>query len=159
VLKMDLLGGASTMGKSWEQYKKEYLESVLEEANNRIYVSELCESPIEKIVNLELYKLYEYFPVDECKVHPQVIIGKYVVDFLITYEIPNTSKELMIVVECDGHEFHEKTREQVARDKERDRFMTLEGYTILRYSGREICEDPFSVVRDVQHLICKFRGY
>lgn len=147
------------MVKDWEYYKEKYLKDVIEQANNRISVSELCESPIEKIVSLELFKLYDLFPVGECKVHPQVIIGRYVVDFMVTYETPLTNGEFKVVIECDGHDFHEKTKEQVARDKERDRFMTLQGYIVLRYSGSEICDDPYRIVNDVEHLICNFRGY
>lgn len=145
--------------KDWEYYKKNYLDSVVEDALNRISTADLCESPIEKIVSLELYRLYETFPIGECKVHPQTIIGKYTVDFMVTYEVPRSNEEVRIIIECDGHEFHEKTKEQVARDKERDRFMILNGYTVLRYSGMEICEDPYSVARDVKQLIYKFRGW
>lgn len=145
--------------RDWDFYKKKYMEDVIEQAEQRIMVAELCESPIERIACLELFSLYESFPVGECKVQPQVIIGKYVVDFLISYELPKTNKTLEIVIECDGHDFHEKTKEQVARDKERDRFMILEGYTVLRYSGHEICEDPNRIVQDVKELIYKFRGW
>lgn len=46
-----------------------------------------------------------------------------------------------LAIECDGHEFHEKTKEQVARDKARDRAITLRGVSVVRFSGSEIFRD------------------
>ena len=43
-----------------------------------------------------------------------------------------------IDVECDGHEFHERTKEQAARDRSRDRELTLNGWTVLRFTGSEV---------------------
>jgi very-short-patch-repair endonuclease len=43
-----------------------------------------------------------------------------------------------IVVEIDGHEFHERTKEQAKRDRMRDRLMLMDGYMVLRYTGSEI---------------------
>jgi hypothetical protein len=38
----------------------------------------------------------------------------------------------ILVVEVDGHDFHEK--EQARRDKQRDRFMTTTGAKVLRFT-------------------------
>src|SRR5690606_35457447 len=54
-------------------------------------------------------------------IYPQVLIGHYRVDFMI--ECRDSIAE-GVIVECDGHEFHERTKEQAARDKARDRFLT-----------------------------------
>jgi very-short-patch-repair endonuclease len=51
---------------------------------------------------------------------------------------------LALVIELDGHDFHEKTKEQVRKDKERERDMTKAGYTILRYSGSEVYANPIA---------------
>lgn len=56
-------------------------------------------------------------------------------------------------VECDGHEFHDKTREQAIRDRERDRFLNSNGLTILHYAGAEIRADVFKCAEEVlKHL-------
>lgn len=47
-----------------------------------------------------------------------------------------------ILVECDGHEFHEKTKEQAARDKSRDRDLQAAGFPVYRFTGSEIWRDP-----------------
>lgn len=85
---------------------------------------------------------------------PQYEIGPYRVDFFLsemvelwTYlpevdeHVPH-HKTAHIVVECDGHDFHERTKEQARRDKKRDRFFQQLGHPVLRFTGSEIYEDP-----------------
>ena len=43
-----------------------------------------------------------------------------------------------VVVEIDGHDYHERTKEQAENDKSRDRAFTNSGFTVLRFTGREI---------------------
>src|SRR5687768_2589162 len=45
------------------------------------------------------------------KIVPQYSVGNYRVDFLVTFT-PGTEPTVRVVVECDGHDFHEKTKEQ-----------------------------------------------
>lgn len=47
------------------------------------------------------------------------------------------------MVECDGHAFHEKTKEQAKRDKKRDRFFQEKNIIILHYTGSEIWNNVF----------------
>lgn len=72
-------------------------------------------------------------------------IGKYRVDF--TFKSADGNKKL--VVECDGHDFHEKTKEQASRDKERDRFLQSEGWVVFRFSGSDIWNNPNSVTGEI----------
>lgn len=53
------------------------------------------------------------------------------------------------VVECDGHDFHERTKEQAARDRSRDRRLQAEGYRIFRFTGAELWRDPMACVKEV----------
>lgn len=46
-------------------------------------------------------------------------------------------------VECDGHDFHERTQEQAEHDRARDRAIQAAGILALRFTGREIWRDPF----------------
>ena len=77
--------------------------------------------------------------------YPQhkVIIGakKYYLDFFLGIYLPN-NKIIKIAIECDGHDFHEKTKEQVRHDRQRERALTKEGYTVVRFTGSEIYADP-----------------
>lgn len=70
---------------------------------------------------------------------PQCPIGKWRVDFLVWFAIGRHIGG--VVVECDGHQFHEKNKEQAARDKRRDRELLAAGYPVMRFTGSEIFKD------------------
>jgi hypothetical protein len=48
-----------------------------------------------------------------------------------------------LIVECDGHDFHERTKEQAARDRARDRWAVDNDYEIFRFTGSEIWRRPW----------------
>lgn len=74
----------------------------------------------------------------------QFKIGKYTADFFIH----NFDKSIKIIIECDGHEFHEKTKEQAQHDKKRDRFLQEQGYRVYRFTGSEIYKTSGRVVAE-----------
>lgn len=82
-------------------------------------------------------------------IQPQADLGDYRVDFLLTiqrYDIRTTRYKqeslklysVPLIIECDGHEYHEKTKEQARRDKERDRTLQSLGFPVFRFTGSEI---------------------
>lgn len=79
---------------------------------------------------------------------PQQKIGQYRVDFLCSDHIRGR-KDAQWVIECDGHDFHERTKAERAYEKGRDRYLTIHGYKILHFTGSEIVADPFSVAAEV----------
>lgn len=83
----------------------------------------------------------------EVALFPQATVGKYRVDMLVVYEGGG------IAIECDGHEFHERTKEQATSDKARDRHLQLRGYKVLRFTGSEIWADPFASAMEVLRTI------
>jgi very-short-patch-repair endonuclease len=79
-------------------------------------------------------------------IEPQAKILNYRTDFLIACEIPwrgEFIRSAMVVVECDGHDYHERTKEQAKRDKKRDRVLQSNNLNVFRYTGSEIWEDVF----------------
>ena len=54
-----------------------------------------------------------------------------------------------IFIECDGHDFHERTKEQAERDRTKDRKIQEAGIPILRFTGREIFRNPLDVVNQI----------
>src|SRR5215467_10594120 len=44
----------------------------------------------------------------------------------------------IVVVECDGHEFHERTVQQASKDRRRDRMLQRRGVPILRFTGTDV---------------------
>lgn len=79
----------------------------------------------------------------------------YRVDFGIVGERGHGGTDLRIVVETDGHDFHERTKEQAARDKRRDRELSATGWTVLRFTGSEVWRDPGACVTQVQELLIR----
>ncbi len=131
--------------------------------NFPLYEIDECESPIEKILAIALALcrferdglsnfnyIGQYF-------HPQVVIDcgerKYRVDFLCD---PGGNDDdgiryasYPVVIECDGHDYHEKTKKQVAYNNQRDYDLKNNGYDILHFSGSQIVNDPFGCANNI----------
>lgn len=82
-------------------------------------------------------------------VRPQAKIGNRIVDFLIHALDLNTNEWRQLIVECDGHDYHERTKEQAARDRAKDRAVTLKGKDQFRFTGSEIWRDPWGCATQV----------
>ncbi len=86
----------------------------------------------------------------------QVQFGRSRVDFLLESlgapERPFTS----IAIEIDGHEFHERTKEQAASDRERDIHMLEPGIPVIRFTGSQVYADP---VRCFQTAVRVLEGF
>lgn len=89
----------------------------------------------------------------------QVPIGVYRADFVITCQRNIHAPPIVLVIECDGHDFHEKTKEQARRDKARDRFMVSEGYHVMRFAGSEIWADPGKCAVEALHRIWQIQDH
>lgn len=94
-------------------------------------------------------------PIRGIYVYPQITIGEFRVDFLLRSTLYGEAAH--IIVECDGHEFHEKTKEQAQRDKARDRYLVSQGYRLIRFTGSEIYRDPEAVAREAIEILLGMR--
>lgn len=127
-----------------------------------------CESPIEKLLLAALFadhRVHEFQVIfmgnlepsdrfisgETIYIHQQAKVGPYRADFLIhDCSMPlDLAAPRLMVVECDGHDFHERTKEQARRDKQRDRFFQSRGLKVLRFTGSEIFADPQAVADEV----------
>jgi very-short-patch-repair endonuclease len=127
-----------------------------------------CDSPIEEIMLAALVWAplgCEYHrdlqicftdrrPLTDVVIAPQHEIVGHRVDFAV-FVNRLASHEVRVVVECDGHEFHEKTREQVARDNRRHRELQISGWEVFRFSGSEIWNGAVACCGDIDRLIRK----
>lgn len=75
---------------------------------------------------------------DLCLLMPQYQWAQYRIDFAI--RLPKFRFKYLFI-ECDGHDFHERTKEQAARDRNKDRDIQQAGIPILRFTGSEIHKD------------------
>lgn len=124
-----------------------------------------CESPIEQLLSLKLNeRLYKYYSVNGNieilgnQNNPKIVVdGKtYRVDILLEIAFKTQNKYLDIfrlIIECDGHEFHEKTKEQVVKDNEKNRALQKAGYEVLRFSGSEIYKNINKCVNEIIKFI------
>ena len=125
-----------------------------------------CESPIEQMFALEINERLNWFNFGSklekfnCKFEvfeTQEKIDKYRVDFLLIVS-KNNNEYKKFVIELDGHDFHEKTKEQVQRDKEKDRFLISQGYIVVRFTGSEIYKNCSEKVDELLNIVYKECG-
>jgi hypothetical protein len=116
-----------------------------------------CHTPIEFLLAAELENDLEALnltgPIYHeifCQSSIWVNGKKYRVDLLIN-SLPYQGDEVLpkLIIECDGHDFHEKTKEQSRSDKQRDRDLQMAGYRILRFTGSEIVKSPRRCATDI----------
>ncbi|MDP4163365.1 MAG: DUF559 domain-containing protein [Bacillota bacterium] len=143
-----------------EKVKGNLTPNVLKEINEMMRRKELyllyslneCESPIEQLYCLHLINSIEWYQSDfrEIDSHSKIRVliqkdvefkhKKYRPDFIILcYAL---GKEFKFAIECDGHDYHEKTKEQAKRDKSRDRDLQSLGFRVIHFTGSEIFSDP-----------------
>lgn len=76
----------------------------------------------------------------------------YRVDFLLICG-PRPIFRRLFAIECDGHEWHEKSKDQVARDKHRERRLLAEqGIATVRFAGSEIFADAQACAEFIRSL-------
>ena len=127
-----------------------------------------CESPIEQLLSMALeslnvksiFKFNPFIDVIEIEKQKEIQCGKkkYRVDFFIPVIYKNQENKCF-VVECDGHEFHQKTKEQVEKDNIRIRDLQKQGYEVIRFSGTEIWHRPYKCADEILKIIlskCKY---
>jgi hypothetical protein len=131
-------------------------------------------SPVEQMFFIE-WKFSQWnhsivCPEDRLELRPQhkgYKTGKFRLDFKVGFftgvidapndsvysgheeEIQDAVQEPMLGIEIDGHEWHEKTKEQARRDKERERFLVAQGWKILRFTGSEVFNHANKCVEEV----------
>jgi len=109
-----------------------------------------CESPIERrfLIALLFRDAYSFEPVDGppaiardasgVVLSMQIPVEGRRIDFALT----RRGAAARLAIELDGFAYHGATPEQFARDKARERELVGLGWTFLRFSGREVNEDP-----------------
>lgn len=78
-------------------------------------------------------------------------IADYHADFFVVGYVQG-NRVRSVAVEVDGHEFHERTKEQAKRDRERDRTMQKYGFVVFRYTGSELYADPIKCAMEVVRM-------
>jgi very-short-patch-repair endonuclease len=94
---------------------------------------EACEKFLDDVIYSEHFHVALQFP-----------IGNYRADLCL-----GCYDGIKIAIECDGHDWHERTHEQAQRDRSRDRAIQCAGFIVLRFTGREIWRAPLGCAKQV----------
>jgi very-short-patch-repair endonuclease len=148
---------ARTLSAKAEEYREHLLECFASGAN-------LCGSPIEKAMLALLFSrltcdglpqiagFWEY-PVayGRIVIVPQMVVDRFRLDFGIL--IGGMAGTKTIGVECDGHDFHERTAWQATRDKFCDRVIQSQGIQVFRFTGKEIVAAADDLIDQVDSVV------
>lgn len=147
-----------------EYYSRIFYDSIMSDC-----VERGIESPIEQILYTSIKTLLILNGQEEIgivghggkhflvgiDIYPQEKIGEYFVDFKVSnFWITRSGShrsqnENTVIVECDGHKFHDRDEAQRRYEKKRDRFLLKNGFKVFHYTGKEIKDRPFSVAQEV----------
>lgn len=108
-------------------------------------LKEICDNGLPKLSRLYVFPQYQIR-----------LERSYRVDFLLAAEYPQ-GNIVKIIVECDGHDYHERTKDQAKSDKSRDRDLVANGYAVFRFTGSELHKSPFKCSQEVIEYFVKKR--
>lgn len=161
----------------------ETLQRQADDANTQLelvtWAFNLCESPIERQLLLAYLQRYPVTAHPDGKHSPLFVDvdterGSWVsftqqqhicldkqmfrADFFFMRLVEDAEAQRLnvarsVVVEVDGHDFHERTKEQARKDRKRDRLMLRNGLYVLRYTGSEVFRDADAVVTEIRHFV------
>ncbi|MEC5157207.1 endonuclease domain-containing protein [Chryseobacterium sp. MP_3.2] len=120
----------------------------------------ILQSPLERQLFLSLLKSYIKFETqyplnwqgETISIEGKTFDDKFnnfkevltVVDFFIE------KRQAKLCVYTDGHTYHERTEEQAKRDRNIDRKLQELGFTVLRYTGKEVKENPEKIISEIK---------
>jgi hypothetical protein len=120
----------------------------------------VMQSPLERKLFVALSKAYIRFtpqyPID-WKGNRSIAMDNKLPNAPINFKNILTIADFIIergdrklCVYADGHTYHERTEEQATRDKNIDRKLQDFGYTVMRFTGKEINDNIAIVISDIQ---------
>jgi very-short-patch-repair endonuclease len=123
---------------------RELWEAAVDRARSRgMDVSGIVdEAPTRSALERKLLRLCRRHRIPEPRVN--VPVGAFLVDFLWA--------ESRLIVEVDGYEYH-RGRKSFEADRARDAELTRKGYRVLRFTYRQVTQDPARVARALWDLL------
>lgn len=105
-----------------------------------------CESPAEARMLIHLH--HEVGNLSEVETQFPLCDGDFRADLACLGPEP-----VLLAVEVDGHEWHERTKDQAERDKARERRIVSSGWAIARFAGSEVWRAPARCAREVKEML------
>ena len=117
----------------------------------------VCESPLERALLMELVgrgvdvELQFRINKDNSTSHyPEPVVREKILTIPDFYLEKGDKK---ICIYTDGHTYHERTEYQAMRDRSIDRELQGFGYTVLRFTGKEIRQKMENVIESINKAI------
>lgn len=107
-------------------------------------VSELSTHEFTAVIHGRRYQRHQ----DLIELGRQVQVDSYRIDIMVSAVFAGRTT-VRLAVECDGHEFHDRTKQQAAYDRARDRELLVLGIPTVRFTGSEITHSQERCARDV----------
>jgi len=139
------------VGARLEWYKKRVAKEYEERVKTDVNLHDIT-SPIEQIFLME----WRFLKIDEqhgVKIQPQKQLTLDGISYAIDFIVESPDGRVKLAIELDGHDFHERTKEQAAYDRARERKLVRHGHTIFRFTGSEIVRNPRGCVDEVVGLL------
>jgi very-short-patch-repair endonuclease len=115
------------------------------------YLDARCKSPIEAQMAYALVNVINQRDLlFHITIDGQTPIGKYTADFAFGKK---GNEKIYAILECDGHDYHERTKEQAAHDRQRDRAIQALGIMVIRFTGSEIHKDADKCANEAINMI------
>jgi very-short-patch-repair endonuclease len=99
--------------------------------------------PADSVLEVAMRRLFERYRLPPFEFH--AVIAGLEVDFRIV--------DAPVVLECDGWEFHAKTRAQQTRDAERDAALVEAGFVVVRFTYHQIVRRPAEQARRIMGVL------
>jgi hypothetical protein len=122
-----------------------------------------CESPIERSYLAALADLALSRNAFKQDLSPEAILPisgaaelwqQYKLnDLRVRLDFAIVGPGVRLAIELDGHNYHERTPEQATRDRSRDRALTSQGWTTIRFTGREVHADARACARQTLEIV------
>ena len=149
----------------WVAERRQYLSNAWDD--DFFLLSEMVESPIEQLLGAYFLTITNGYVEVKFDCFPgafsdpdwgtyfrcQQALYDYRVDFLFKTALKGDYR--VLVVECDGHDFHERTKAQASKDRSRDRRLKREGIEVIRFTGSEIYYRPEACAEEVESQLAR----
>ena len=111
--------------------------------NNNPYLTEFSQELRTNMTKEEKHLWYDFLKKLPYTVNRQKVVGQYILDFYCA--------EAKIAIELDGSQHYEQEAQK--KDAERDRFLSEQGITVLRYTNIEVNSNFDGVCFDIMQQL------
>lgn len=126
-LRLAFIGHATAAGYEVADYSEFAADGVFDPRHGSLLIRTIEDDP-----DVDIYGHEGADHIDWLDVYANVKVESYRIDIIVK------STYGLVAIECDGHDWHDRTKQQAAYDRARDRWMLQNGIATIRFTGSEI---------------------